>query len=756
MHLNSLMVENNKSMRVIKLNVIVTMFFLAACSPKNAIKIVNTSKPDPFIEQLIAKMTLDEKLGQMTLYTTDWETTGPTIRGGYKDDIKSGRCGALFNSHTVDFTTQLQKIAIEETRLKIPLLFGYDVIHGYKTMFPIPLGEAASWDLQAIEKSAYIMSKEAAASGLHWTFAPMVDISREPRWGRVMEGAGEDPYLGSRIAEARVKGIQGDGFAKTDRLLACVKHFAAYGAPIAGRDYNSVEISERVFRETYLPPYEAAIKAGAKTVMTSFNDYNGVPASGSKYLLTDILRKEWGFDGFVVTDYTSINEMVLHGVAKDETDAGIMAVNAGVDMDMQSAAFQEKIKTGIIDGRIKIQQIDASVRSILKIKKELGLFENPYRFSDKTREATTIMAKEHLDASKDIAKRSVVLLKNSGILPLPKKQMKILVTGPLADDKNNLIGAWSGSGEGRHCVSLYEGLRQHSAANNYTFEHIKGCEIEGNDRSQFNIILEKAKISDVIILAIGEHKDMSGEAASKTMIRIPGVQEELLRALKAVGKPIITIVMNGRPLVLNDIDQDSDAVLEAWWLGTQTGHALADIIYGDYNPSGKLPMSFPRHEGQIPIYYNHKSTGRPLIQNSKYTTKYLDMPNTPLYSFGYGLSYTTFKYAKPMTTKSNFYINESVVVSVDVTNTGNYDGEEVVQLYIRDMVASVTRPVKELKAFQKLMIKKGETQKVTFTLMKKDLEIYDQNMEKVIEPGEFYIFIGGNSDTDNGIKIELK
>ena len=756
MHLNSLMVENNKSMRVIKLNVIVTMFFLAACSPKNAIKIVNTSKPDPFIEQLIAKMTLDEKLGQMTLYTTDWETTGPTIRGGYKDDIKSGRCGALFNSHTVDFTTQLQKIAIEETRLKIPLLFGYDVIHGYKTMFPIPLGEAASWDLQAIEKSAYIMSKEAAASGLHWTFAPMVDISREPRWGRVMEGAGEDPYLGSRIAEARVKGIQGDGFAKTDRLLACVKHFAAYGAPIAGRDYNSVEISERVFRETYLPPYEAAIKAGAKTVMTSFNDYNGVPASGSKYLLTDILRKEWGFDGFVVTDYTSINEMVLHGVAKDETDAGIMAVNAGVDMDMQSAAFQEKIKTGITDGRIKIQQIDASVRSILKIKKELGLFENPYRFSDKTREATTIMAKEHLDASKDIAKRSVVLLKNSGILPLPKKQMKILVTGPLADDKNNLIGAWSGSGEGRHCVSLYEGLRQHSAANNYTFEHIKGCEIEGNDRSQFNIILEKAKISDVIILAIGEHKDMSGEAASKTMIRIPGVQEELLRALKAVGKPIITIVMNGRPLVLNDIDQDSDAVLEAWWLGTQTGHALADIIYGDYNPSGKLPMSFPRHEGQIPIYYNHKSTGRPLIQNSKYTTKYLDMPNTPLYSFGYGLSYTTFKYAKPMTTKSNFYINESVVVSVDVTNTGNYDGEEVVQLYIRDMVASVTRPVKELKAFQKLMIKKGETQKVTFTLMKKDLEIYDQNMEKVIEPGEFYIFIGGNSDTDNGIKIELK
>lgn len=737
------------------LNAVVLIIILAACSPKNASIIETSSKTDPFIERLIAKMTLDEKLGQMTLYTTDWESTGPTLRGGYKDDIKSGRCGALFNSHTVDFTTQLQKIAMEETRLKIPLLFGYDVIHGYKTMFPIPLGEAASWDLQAIEKSAYIMSKEAAASGLHWTFAPMVDVSREPRWGRVMEGAGEDTYLGSRIAEARVRGIQGDGFGKADRLLACVKHFAAYGAPIAGRDYNSVEISERVFRETFLPPYEAAIKAGAKTVMTSFNDYDGVPASGSNYLLTDILRKEWGFEGFVVTDYTSINEMVNHGVAKDQTDAGIMAVNAGVDMDMQSAAFQEKIKIGITDGRVKMEKIDASVRSILRLKKELGLFDNPYKFSDKQRESNTIMAKEHLDASKDVAKRSVVLLKNSGVLPLAKKQMKILVTGPLADDKNNLIGAWSASGEGRHCVSLYEGLRQHPASGNYTFEHIKGCEIEGNDKSQFNIILEKARMSDVIILAIGEHKDMSGEAASKTIIRIPGVQEELLKALRAAGKPIITIVMNGRPLILNDVDQNSDAVLESWWLGTQTGHALADIIYGDYNPSGKLPMSFPRHEGQIPIYYNHKNTGRPLNPSDKYTTKYLDAPNTPLYSFGYGLSYTTFNYSKPMVAKTIFGLNESIVVNVEVTNSGNFDGEEVVQLYIRDLVASVTRPVKELKAFQKLMIKKGETKRVTFTLTGKDFEMYNQTMKRVVEPGEFQIFVGGSSDVDSKIKIQL-
>ena len=737
------------------LNIVVLIMILVACSPKTTSKISSVSKKDPFIEQLMSKMTLDEKLGQMTLYTTDWESTGPTIRSGYQNDIKSGKCGALFNSHTVDFTTQLQKIAMEESRLKIPLLFGYDVIHGYKTMFPIPLGEAASWDLDAIEKSAFIMSKEAAASGLHWTFAPMVDVTREPRWGRVMEGAGEDAYLGSRIAEARVKGIQGDGFAKMDRLLACVKHFAAYGAPIAGRDYNSVEISERVFRETYLPPYEAAVKAGAKTVMTSFNDYDGVPASGSKYLLTDILRKEWGFDGFVVTDYTSINEMVNHGVVKDETDAGIMAINAGVNMDMQSAAFQEKIKIGITDGRVKMEQIDESVRTILHIKKELGLFENPYRFSDKAREKSTIMAKENLEASKDVAKKSVVLLKNSGILPLVKKPIKILSLGRLADEKNNLVGAWSASGEGRHCVSLYEGLRQHSAAGNYTFEHIKGCEIEGNDKSQFNTILEKAKASDVIILAIGEHKDMSGEATSKSMIRIPGVQEDLLKALKSTGKPIITVVMNGRPLILKDVDENSDAVLEAWWLGTQTGHALADIIYGDYNPSGKLPISFPRNEGQIPIYYNPKTTGRPINPNDKYTTKYLDVPNTPLYSFGYGLSYTTFTYSNPSTSKVSFSDADQITISVNVTNSGNYDGEEVVQLYIRDLVASVTRPVKELKAFKKLMIKKGETKKVDFILSKKDFEFYDQKMVKTTESGEFHIFVGSNSDTKNKISVFL-
>lgn len=731
-----------------------TLLFQLSCAKKMGETSAKVKK-DPFIEDLLKKMTLDEKLGQMSLFTTDWESTGPTIRAGYQNDIRSGRCGALFNSHTVDFTTKLQKIAVEESRLKIPLLFGYDVIHGYKTMFPIPLGEAASWDLFAIENSAYIMSKEGAAAGLHWTFAPMVDISRDPRWGRVLEGSGEDPFLGSRIAEARVRGIQGKQTGQTDRLLACVKHFAAYGAPNAGRDYNPAEISERVFREVYLPTYASAVKAGAKTVMTSFNDYDGVPASGNKYLLTDILRKELGFDGFVVTDYTSINEMVKHGVVKDETDAGILAIQAGVDMDMQGGVFQEKIKDGINDGRIKEEQINQSVRTILKIKKDLGLFEDPFKYSSKERESNTILSKAHLEASHDMAKRSIVLLKNDNTLPLKDKTTKILVTGPLADDKNNLIGAWSASGEGRHCVSMYEGLRAHENSKRCTFEYIKGCNVDDKDKSQFEIVLEAAKKADVIILAIGENKDMSGEATSRTMIRIPGVQEELLLALKAIGKPIITVVMNGRPLVLDKVHDHSNAVLETWWLGTQAGHAIAEVIYGVYNPSGKLPMTFPRNEGQIPIFYNEKNTGRPFNPNDKYSSKYIDIPNTPLYPFGYGLSYTSFTFGPPLSNKKLYSLKENVVVTVEIQNTGNYPGEEVVQLYIRDLVSSVTRPVKELKGFQKVFLKKGEKKTLSFTLTPNDLSFYNKNMEWVIEPGDFEIFIGGDSDTQNKVKITI-
>jgi beta-glucosidase len=727
-----------------------------SCSQKTIVPASSTQSIDPFIEDLISKMTIDEKLGQMTLYTTDWESTGPTIRAGYQDDIRSGRCGALFNSHTVDFTTSLQKIAVEESRLKIPLLFGYDVIHGYKTIFPIPLAEACSWDMDAIEKSASVMSQEAAAAGLHWTFAPMVDITRDPRWGRVMEGSGEDPYLGSRIAEARVKGIQGPGLGNTDRLVACVKHFAAYGAPLGGRDYNSVEISERVFRETYLPPYEAAIKAGAKTIMTSFNDYNGVPATANKYLFTDILRNEWGFNGFVVTDYTSINELVEHRVAKDETEAGILALNAGIDMDMQSAAFQEKIKAGLNDGRITLAQIDNSVRRILTIKKQLGLFDNPYKFSNKSRESTEIMSQGNLEASRDVARKSVVLLKNDGVLPLKGKNLKVLVAGPLATDKENLTGAWSASGEGRHCVSLLDGLVSHPNAKGISFDYTKGCEILGSDKSNFEETVKKARSADVIILAIGENKDLSGEAASRAIIRIPGVQEELLLALKGTGKPIITVVMNGRPLVLNDVHENSNAILEAWWLGTQAGNALADVILGAYNPSGKLTISFPRHEGQIPVFYAAKSTGRPPVEGIKWNSKYLDIPNSPLYPFGFGLSYTKFEYSAVSSDKTSFGPEESLQVSVTVKNTGNYDGEEVVQLYIRDLVATVTRPERELKAFKKVGIKKGETIKVSFTLTKKDFSFYNQQMKFTVEPGDFEIFVGGSSETANKTKVTIK
>ena len=712
---------------------------------------------DPFIEDLLSKMTLDEKLGQMTLFTTDWESTGPTIRDGYQNDVRSGRCGALFNSHTAAFTRQLQKIAVEESRLKIPLLFGYDVIHGYKTMFPIPLGEAASWDLEAMRRSAEVMSKEAAAAGLHWTFAPMVDISREPRWGRVMEGAGEDVFLGSRIAEARVRGIQGNGFQNADRVAACVKHYAAYGAPIAGRDYNSVEISERVFRETYLPPYHAAVKAGALTVMTSFNDYNGVPATANKYLLQDILRGEWGFDGMVVSDYTSVNEMVNHGVAANDTDAGILALQAGLDMDMQGAIYQDKIKQGLIDGRIDIGMVDNSVRNILNLKKKLGLFEDPYRFSNSEREAKTILSKEHLEASRDVARKSVVLLKNDkNTLPLSSKNKRILIVGPLGDDKVNLIGAWSASGESTHTVSLVEGIQQHPMRSGATVDFVKGCNIEGTDTSGFADALKKASQADVIIMAIGEHRDMTGEAASRAKIRIPGVQEELLKQIYATGKPVVTIVMNGRPLVLDVVHEHTHALVEAWWLGTQTGNALADVLFGAYNPSGKLPISFPRHEGQIPVYYNSKSTGRPYDPSVKWNTQYQDMPNSPFYSFGYGLSYTTFSYSIPKVDKSQFTANDKITVSVDVSNTGMYDGEEVVQLYIRDLVASVTRPMRELKAFRKLMIKKGETKTVSFELDKESFSLFNQKMNWVTEPGDFDIFVGPSSDTQNKVSVTLK
>ena len=712
------------------------------------------------VNNLLGKMTLEEKIGQLSLYSTDWGSTGPTIREGYKNDIRSGACGNLFNAHTAGFVRELQKIAVEETRLKIPLLFGYDVIHGYKTIFPIPLGEAASWDLEAIEKSARVSATEAAAAGLHWTFAPMVDISRDPRWGRVMEGGGEDTWLGCRIAEARVRGFQGEKLGDSNAVLACVKHFAGYGAPIAGREYNTVDMSERYFREYYLPPYEAAVKAGAATVMTSFNDYDGVPASGSKYLLDNILRKEWGFQGFVVTDYTTINEMVLHGVVADEKEAGELALNAGVDMDMQGGVYQQHLKQSLGEGKITQAQINESVRRILRLKVELGLFEDPYKFCNTEREKKTLLAPEHRAAAREVARKSIVLLKNEQqTLPL-KQGQKIALIGPLGDNKSELIANWSGAGNANDCVSLREGMANVQSVN---ITQVLGCDFEGADKSGFAAAIRAAEQSDVIVVAVGEKAIMSGEAAARTELGLPGVQEELVLELCKTGKPVVVVLMNGRPLAIPQIAEKATAILETWWLGTEAGNAIADVLYGAYNPSGKLPMTFPRSVGQVPIYYNYKNTGRPFDPNSKWTGKYIDQSNAPLWPFGFGLSYTTFSYSEPkVELKSGGDLksppdspNALLTVAVSVTNTGKLPGEEVAQLYVRDLIGSVTRPVKELKGFQKIMLQPGESKELKFNLTEKDLSFYRQDMTFGREPGEYEIMVGGNSEEVKKIKVRL-
>ncbi|HRF41644.1 MAG TPA: beta-glucosidase BglX, partial [Saprospiraceae bacterium] len=571
----------------------------------------------------------------------------------YKEDIKKGRVGAIFNAHTAAYTKELQRIAVEETRLGIPLLFGYDVIHGYKTIFPIPLGESASWDLQAIEKSARIAGVEAAASGLHWTFAPMVDIARDPRWGRMAEGAGEDTYLGSAIAKARVQGFQGNGFDNADAVLACAKHFAAYGAAQAGRDYHTVDISEQVLREVYLPPFKAAVDAGAWTFMTSFNEWNGIPASAHEQLLKDILKWEWGFPGFVVTDYTSINEMVQHGYAADFKHAGELSVNAGVDMDMQGAVYYNHLEQLIREGKVKESRVDDAVRRILRMKFMLGLFENPYKFSDTEREKRLILSQEHLAAARDVARKSIVLLRNENqLLPLSKNLKNIAVIGPLADSKVDMLGNWSAAGDAKDCVTLLEGVR--AKWPNAQIKYARGSDVMQMNKVDFANAYAAAKKADVIILAVGEAGWMSGEAASRSDIGLPGVQTELVKYLLTTGKPVVMVLMNGRPLVLGDLAEKVPAIVETWFAGTQGGHAIADVLAGDYNPSGKLPVTFPRNVGQIPLHYNMKNTGRPMNPNDKYTSKYLDVPNTPQWPFGFGLSYTTFEYSDLKTDRSSF------------------------------------------------------------------------------------------------------
>lgn len=706
---------------------------------------------DSKVEALLKKMTLEEKIGQMNQYTDDWTATGPlTIDNDKATQIRSGQVGSLLNCLGVQRTRRWQKIAMQ-SRLKIPLLFGQDVIHGYKTTFPIPLAEAASWDMEAIELSARIAAIEASASGVNWTFAPMVDIARDPRWGRVMEGAGEDPFLGSRIAYARVKGFQGDKLGNINSIMACAKHFAAYGAAIGGRDYNSVDMSDRSLWEVYLPPFKAALDAGVATFMNSFNDLNGVPATGNSYLQRDILKGKWNFKGFVVSDWGSIGEMINHGYVKDGYEAARSAITAGCDMDMESRCYKMNLKQLVANGEIDTTLIDDAVRRILRKKFELGLFDDPYRFCNAEREKKELNDTTHAQAARKIAAESIVLLKNENrLLPLSKHINTIAFIGPLVKPLAQNKGFWDvnvPNTDSSFIVSQWEGVKRKLGMNSRLL-YAKGCDIEGCDTSGFNQAVEAARQADVTIMSIGERRDMSGEAKSRSDISIPGVQVDLVKRILETGKPVVVMINAGRPLVFNYISDHAPAILYTWWLGSEAGDAIADVLFGDYNPSAKLPITFPRSIGQIPIYYNHFNTGRPAVSDNdtRYKSAYTDLSIYPRYEFGYGLSYTTFGYSELKMDKKSMKPDEQIHVSAKITNTGNYAGDEIVQLYLRDQVGSVVRPVKELKDFVKIHLNAGETKVVSFTITKDKLSFYNRNLQWVAEPGDFDIMIGASSE----------
>ncbi|MBF0650718.1 glycoside hydrolase family 3 C-terminal domain-containing protein [Dysgonomonas sp. GY75] len=708
------------------------------------------AKMDKFINDLLSRMTLEEKIGQTVLYTSGYDViTGPTVDPNYKEYLKKGMVGGIFNAVGADYTRSLQKIAVEDTHLGIPLIFGYDVIHGQRTIFPIPLAESCSWDLEAMERSAKIAASEATAEGINWIYAPMVDISRDPRWGRVAEGAGEDVYLGSLIAAARVKGFQGNSMSDYNTVVACVKHYAAYGATMAGRDYNTVDMSLNELWNTFLPPFKAALDAGCGTIMTSFNDLNGIPATGNKYLLKDILRDKWNFNGFVVTDYTSINEIIPHGYAGDEKHSAEIAMNAGVDMDMQGGAYMNHLKTLVEEGKVYEKEVTEAARAILRIKYKLGLFEDPYRYCDAGREKTDILTAGNKEAARDMARKSMVLLKNDNqTLPL-KGDKSIALIGPLAKDQYEILGCWSAMGDRDTVpVSVYEGLTV--AVGEKHISYARGCDIQSDDTKGFNEAVRIASKADVVVMVMGEFHNMSGENNSRTNLSLPGVQTDLLKAIKKTGKPMVLVLMNGRPLTINWEKENVDAILEAWFPGTMGGAAIADVLTGKYNPAGKLTMTFPQHVGQIPLFYNHKNTGRPFDPDDPqfaYGSKYWDVSNDPLYPFGHGLSYTTFSYSGITLSSKEMTEDNPIKVSVKLTNTGKYDGEEVVQLYTRDLVGSVTRPVKELKGFRKVFLKAGESQSIEFMLTADDLRFYNTNLEYICEPGDFHLFVGGSSET---------
>ncbi|MCH7406430.1 beta-glucosidase BglX [Belliella aquatica] len=728
-------------------------------------------------DSVLALMTLEEKLGQLNLPVGGDITTGEAGSSDIAVSIKAGKVGGLFNLKSAEKIREIQRVAVEESRLKIPLLFGMDVIHGYETLFPIPLGLSSTWDMKLIEQSARIAAIEASADGINWTFSPMVDVSRDPRWGRVSEGNGEDPYLGAKIAKAMIQGYQGDDLTLANTIMACVKHFALYGAPEAGRDYNSVDMSrQRMFNEYFLP-YQAAVEAGVGSVMTSFNDIDGIPASGNKWLMTDLLRDQWGFDGFVVTDYTAINEMIAHGMG-DLQQVSALALNAGVDMDMVGEGFLTTLAKSLEEGKITKKQIDVAVKRMLIAKFRLGLFDDPYKYADPERSKNEIFNAEHRAIARNIAAQSLVLLKNEGdILPLQKKGTIALI-GPMADNRENMAGTWSVAGRFAESVSLKDGLekalgdqaniilaRGANVVPDAEYEarvSIFGKPTYRDERSEDLLIKEAvaaANKSDVVLMAMGESAEMSGEAASRSDIEMPENQRKLMQALLDTGKPVVLVLFTGRPLAIKWESENVPAILNVWFAGSEAGDAIADVLFGDVNPSGKLTATFPQNVGQVPIFYNQKNTGRPLPDGEwfqKFRSNYLDVSNDPLYPFGYGLSYTQFEYGDIQISNKSLEGDRKLEVSIQIKNTGERDGLEVVQLYIRDLVASITRPVKELKGFEKVPLKAGETKTVKFELTKENLKFYNFDIDFVFEPGEFDIMVGPNSRDLKTARIEWK
>ena len=738
------------------------------------------SQMDRFIDDLMGKMTVEEKIGQLNLPVAGDIVTGQAKSSNVSERIRKGEVGGLFNLKGAAKIRDVQRIAVEESRLGIPILFGMDVIHGYETIFPIPLGLSCSWDMEAVEKSARIAAEEASADGICWTFSPMVDVSRDARWGRVSEGSGEDTFLGCRIAEAMVRGYQGPDKAtqltEDDQIMACVKHFALYGAPEAGRDYNTVDMSHIRMYNEYFPPYKAAVDAGAGSVMASFNEVDGVPATGNKWLMTEVLRNQWGFDGFVVTDYTGIYEMIDHGVGDFET-VSLQALKAGIDMDMVSEGFIGNVKNGLEKGLVSMKEIDAACRRILEAKYRLGLFEDPYKFCREEEAAAEVYCQEHRDIARKIASESFVLLKNEGVLPL-KKQGTIALVGPLAETRANMPGTWSVAARFDVPKTIREGLTEavagkakvlYAKGSNLTADYdlemrstMFGRELGRDNRTDAQLLNEAlavAKRADVIVAALGESSEMSGESSSRTDLGIPDVQLNLLKALVATGKPVVLVLFNGRPLTLNWEAENVPAILDVWFGGSETADAVADVLFGDVNPSGKLTMSFPKNVGQVPLYYAAKNTGRPLHEGrwfEKFRSNYLDVDNAPLYPFGYGLSYTTFEYSPVVLSTTEVGKGGSLTAEVTVKNTGAVAGKEVVQMYIQDVVGSTTRPLRELKGFQKIALEPGESKTVTFEITPELMSHYNSNLEFVAEPGEFIVSVGTDSKTKNSASFILK